>query len=396
MRILHIAPIAPYNAEWSYQENLLPKYQRKQGHEVWIVVSPFENSTSGKIDVGEGEFDLSDGVRVFRRRRTFGDNFLGKMISHTDVKDIISSFQPNLIMVHSLMTLAVFQAIRYKKQQNPECVIIQDNHLDENIGWRKNKILTGLFYGYWAIINRFSSPYVARYYGVTPWRRDFIIDRFKIDPQKTDVLIMGADMDDIDFSKREDYRKEIDIKYGTAGKFLLVTGGKIERNKKTDVLMEAIRIRNDIKLLVFGNVSEEYRADIKRSINENVIMLGWNSSHEINKLFLAADLAIFPGQHSVLWEQACACKIPCLFGYWQGMEHLNNGGNCAFLMDVSVEGLRKALEQYCYTEEYEHLLTVAQSEATDIFSYDHIARKSLEMAFKSQSDSSYGERNGYA
>ena len=66
MKILHVAPLSPYNIDWSYQDNLLPKYQRKLGHEVWVVVSPFENTSNGKADVGETDFVLDDGVHVFR------------------------------------------------------------------------------------------------------------------------------------------------------------------------------------------------------------------------------------------------------------------------------------------------------------------------------------------
>ena len=39
MRILHIAPSAPYNDYWGYQDNLLPKYHRKLGHEVTVIVT---------------------------------------------------------------------------------------------------------------------------------------------------------------------------------------------------------------------------------------------------------------------------------------------------------------------------------------------------------------------
>ena len=38
MKILHIAPNAPYNRGWGYQENLLPKYQKKLGHDVTVIV----------------------------------------------------------------------------------------------------------------------------------------------------------------------------------------------------------------------------------------------------------------------------------------------------------------------------------------------------------------------
>lgn len=43
LKIMHIAPNAPYNAGWSYQENLLPKYQAALGHDVMLVVTNLEH-----------------------------------------------------------------------------------------------------------------------------------------------------------------------------------------------------------------------------------------------------------------------------------------------------------------------------------------------------------------
>ena len=39
MKIVHIVPKAPYNDNWGYQDNLLPKYQRKMGHEVTVITT---------------------------------------------------------------------------------------------------------------------------------------------------------------------------------------------------------------------------------------------------------------------------------------------------------------------------------------------------------------------
>ena len=36
MKIVHIAPNAPYNDYWGYQDNLLPKYHKKLGHDVTV------------------------------------------------------------------------------------------------------------------------------------------------------------------------------------------------------------------------------------------------------------------------------------------------------------------------------------------------------------------------
>lgn len=379
MNILHIAPLSPYNVGWSYQDNLLPKYQRKLGHQVSVIVSPFQNTANGKEYVGEEDFELPDGVHVYRRERLFGNNFFAKALSYTYVADIIEQVKPDLIMIHSLMTLAVFEAIHYKKAVNPKCIIIQDNHLDENIGKRKTKMLTDIYYRYWALINSFAEPYVAKYYGVTPWRVDFIINRFRIKKEKTDLLIMGADMENIDFSNRKHFRDELNLRYQLEKTFLIITGGKIEKNKKIAELMQAVQGLENVKLLIFGKVSEDYVEEIEHSKNENTIMLGWLNLHEINSYLLAADMAIFPGQHSVLWEQACACKTPCLFAYWEGMEHLNNGGNSSTIQTITPAGLRNGIKKYQFTEEYDKMLRIARSDATDVYSYYSIAQKSLEM-----------------
>lgn len=378
MKILHVAPLSPYNVGWSYQDNLLPKYQRKLGHEVRVIVSTFENTSNGKKDVGEQDFVLDDGVHVYRRKRFLGNSLIGKVISFTDISDILDEFKPDFIMIHSMITLSVFQAIQYKKKKNPNCIIIHDNHLDENIGKRKNKYFTDLFYGYWAFVNRFPKKYISKYYGVTPWRRDFIVNRFKIDREKTDVLIMGADIDDIEFSKVDHLREELNAKFGLERQFVIVTGGKIEKNKKTALLMRAVGGLKNIKLLVFGTVADDYKDEIETSLNDNVIMLGWKNNKEIDDLLLAADLAFFPGQHSVLWEQACACKVPCVFAYWDGMDHLDNGGNSMFLHEISEAGIRKCIMSLYNTPEYQRMKAVAKSEATDIYSYYEVARKSIE------------------
>lgn len=383
MRILHIAPLAPYNVGWGYQENLLPKYQKKLGYEVSLIVSPFENTENGKVDVGENDFVLPDGIKVYRRRRLFGNGIVGKAISFTNIKDILYEFKPDLVMVHSLLTLSIFQVIKYKKTENNNLVIIQDNHLDENIGKKKTKLFTDIVYKYWAIINSFASKYVDRYYGVTPWRRDFIINRFGIKKEKTDVLIMGADMENIDFLQKNQVRDKVLNELSIdKNKFVICTGGKIEQNKCTHLLMEAVSTLNNVELIVFGTVADDYKKIIDEHLNGNVHMVGWKNSDEINEIYLSSDLAFFPGQHSVLWEQACACKLPCVFSYWDGMSHLDVGGNSKFISEVSVEEIRKCIETLFFTDEYKRMLEVAESKLTDVFSYEEIAKKSVEMCLQ--------------
>lgn len=49
MRIVHICLQAPYNDYWGYQDNLLPKYHRKSGHDVTVITTStiYVKTTSG-------------------------------------------------------------------------------------------------------------------------------------------------------------------------------------------------------------------------------------------------------------------------------------------------------------------------------------------------------------
>lgn len=112
--------------------------------------------------------------------------------------------------------------------------------------------------------------------------------------------------------------------------------------------------------------------------SKTVKNVGWIDSAKVYDYFFAADLVFFPGQHSVLWEQACAAKVPCVFEAWEGMDHVDNGGNSDFVKEVTAEALREKICELCYTPKYERMKQVARSEATHIYLYSKIAEKSLE------------------
>ncbi|MBQ7822076.1 MAG: glycosyltransferase, partial [Clostridia bacterium] len=226
-----------------------------------------------------------------------------------------------------------------------------------------------------------SVPYVSRVYGVTPWRKQYAEDYFRIPEDKTDVLIMGADDEKINLGQKNEIRKNIRSSYNISDNdFLIVTGGKIDKKKKIDLLMEACAGFDNVKLLVFGNVSDDIkeRFDALLESNKNIIYIGWIDADTVYDYFFAADLVFFPGQHSVLWEQACAAKVPCVFERWEGMEHVNNGGNSDFVAPVSITSIKSKISELLYTDKYFSMKGIAESDKTDIYLYSKIAEKSLD------------------
>lgn len=386
MKIVHISPNAPYNDYWGYQENLLPKYQKKLGHNVTLLITCTSHKDGQIISVPPSDYVLDDGVRVVRLPiKKFPTRWLTGIHSHMNVLTYLKQIKPDYIFFHGLVSTTIFEAIRYKKKYNPDCVIVQDNHLDYNIGHKFSTYKLKIQRAFFRMINRRSIKYVDRVYGVTPWRKTYAEDYFRIPPSKTDVLIMGADDEKIDFANRNIIRNRIRELYGISeNDFLITTGGKLDARKNVEVLMQAAGELSDVKLLVFGQVDESIRESFDALLNKykNIIYIGWIDSDKVYDYFFASDLVFFPGQHSVLWEQACAAKIPCVFPNWEGMEHVNNGGNSILLDDVSLNGVTECIKSLRFTDLYDNMNRIAKSENTDIYMYSKIAERSLECCDK--------------
>lgn len=383
MKILHIAPNAPYNDYWGYQDNLLPKYHKKLGHSVTIITTNTMHKDNKIIEVNCADYILNDGVRVIRlaKRKYFHHIITNLNARLFGISKYLEEIKPDFIFFHGLVSTTIYDVIKYKKKY-PDCIIVQDNHLDYNIGSKSKTFREKIIREFYRYINKKSIPYIECIYGVTPWRKKYAEDYFKISKEKTDVLIMGADDEKIDFKNKNHLRENIRKKYNISNKdFLIVTGGKIDKKKKIHYLMEACSGIKNVKLLIFGQVHDDVKRQFKDLLekNNNIIYIGWIASDKVYEYFFAADLVFFPGQHSVLWEQACASKVPCVFERWEGMEHVNNGGNSDFLSQVNVQTIKKKIQELFFTEKYFQMKKIALSNATDIYLYSNIARKSLEI-----------------
>lgn len=381
MKIVHIAPSAPYNDYWGYQDNLLPKYQKKLGHDVTIITTNTIHKAGEIIEVDSADYVLNDGVRVIRlARKQYIHPILTNLNSRLDIKKYLNEISPAFIFFHGLVSTTIYDVIQYKKR-HPNCVIVQDNHLDYNIGrssttWKDRAIR--LFYRH---INRKSIPYVSRVYGVTPWRKTYAEEYFNIPKCKTDVLLMGADDENINYLHRKKIRSKIRDNHNIAGSdFLIVTGGKIDAKKNIHRLMGACAGMDGVKLLIFGELDDDIREEFDRlcTISANILYVGWIAAEKVYDYFFAADLVFFPGRHSVLWEQACASKTPCVFYKWDEMNHVNNGGNSDFIYSANEITIRQKITELKFTSKYYAMKMVAESEATDIYLYSNIAKKSLE------------------
>ncbi len=226
------------------------------------------------------------------------------------------------------------------------------------------------------------APYTRKFYGVLPARVDFLQSIYKLPREKVELLVMGADDEKVNEVYTENVAQSIREKHGIKNDdFLIISGGKIDNNKlQTLLLMEAVNDINipNLKLIVFGSVIPELKAKFNSLLSEKVKYIGWIPSDDTYKYFSASNLIVFPGLHSVYWEQAVGLGKPCVFRHMEGFTHIDLGGNCKFLYDDSVDEIKKVIFEIIDDYElYEQMVSIAMSKGMEVFSYNKIAQKSI-------------------
>jgi hypothetical protein len=134
-------------------------------------------------------------------------------------------------------------------------------------------------------------------------------------------------------------------------------------------------------LIVFGQANPDVQAELDRiEVHPHVHMLGWNPANEIYRAFWAGDLALFPGTHSVLWEEAIGHGMGAVFHRWPGMDHLDIGGNARIIEDAKPETLDRLLDELTAdgAAEIRRLGAAAAEKGPRMFAFSAIAAKAIE------------------
>lgn len=194
---------------------------------------------------------------------------------------------------------------------------------------------------------------------------------------------MGADDEKVEAALNPEVRKEIRDKYGISDDdFLIITGGKIDNFKKQILyLMEAVnKLQNEkVKLIVFGSVIPELKEKVEGLASPYTQYIGWVQSDQTDKYYAASDLVVFPGRHSVFWEQVAGLGKPMLCKAWDGTKHIDFGGNVIFLEKDSEEEMLQVIKGLIDDKaKYMHMKMIAEKKGHRFFSYLDIARRSIE------------------
>ena len=386
MKVVHICLTGGYTEGFFYQENYLIKYQARMGHDVTLITTRYCWEKGKWVQCQEPDYRNRDNVEIIRIPYKYKipyklNTYIGR---YAGLYDALERLNPEFIFVHNCQFLYMDQIAKYK-QKHREVRVVVDNHADFSNSARNWVSLNILYKIYWRRNAKKIKDYAERFYGVLPARVDWLTDIYGLPKEKCELLVMGADDDVVEQARSEQSRCSFRKKHGIqADDFLIVSGGKIDSFKRqTLLLMEAVHgIQNDkLKLIIFGSVQEDIKQKFEALCDgKKVQYIGWAKGDQSYEFMGAADLIVFPGRHSVYWEQAAGLGIPMLCKYWKGTTHVDLGGNVLFLKEDSVEEIQSKIQRILDNpEEYEHMLNIAQERGKDAFSYREIARKSLQI-----------------
>jgi 1,2-diacylglycerol 3-alpha-glucosyltransferase len=382
MKILHTCLAAFYIDNYGYQENVLPKMHKRQGHDVQILAST-ETYLKGNVMsyLEPSVYYNEDQIKVTRISyvKVFNHFVSRKLRFYIGIDKNLKEFAPDIIFIHDIQFLGIFQIVKYLKK-NPGVIVYADGHADftnSGTNFLSKYILHGFIYKICALK---IDKYVHKFYGTLPCRVDFFKNFYRVSKDKVELLVMGVDDDLIQFD-REKNRHELFLKNQINNDdFVIISGGKIDKKKNIHYLIDAVSELNNsrIKLILFGIFDKEVECLVKNKLShKSIIFLGWLNNIQVHRYLAAAHLCVFPGKHSVLWEQSAGIGIPGMYKKIKGHEHIDLGGNCILLENGDKEEIKINLNNIISNRNIYNELLYNSKRHTSVFSYYDISCRAI-------------------
>lgn len=364
---------------------MLPKFHKKLGYDVEIIASTVSFDEHGNgCNVEPRSYFNEYGIKVTRLpyKKTIPAKVGRTLRIYDGFYSALDNSSPDIIFVHGCQFLDIKSLVKYLKLHKSKVFV--DNHADFSnsaTNWVSKNILHRFIWKKcaWCI-----EPYTSKFYGVLPARVDFLKNIYKLPSNKCELLVMGADDELVKKAKESGAREKIRLKYGIkAEDFLIMTGGKIDPWKtQTLLLMQAVKNidRDNIRLIVFGSVTQEL-SDQVHSLADGVKIqyIGWVNSQDTYDYFEAADLVVFPGRHSVMWEQVTGQGKPMIVKDWPGTHHIDLGENVIYLTKDSVEEIQEKIEIVLNNpDKLSGMSQIAEKKGMLFFSYANISKRAIE------------------
>jgi glycosyltransferase involved in cell wall biosynthesis len=319
MRILQIKNF--FKPALGYQAVFLSRELQRLGHEVIVITS--NRSIRSTRSLASVPGDLS---AVHAVGRTFEDGLdvirlpvLFEMASRPwliGLEKTVRELQPDAVHAHNFVELTTLRLVLLKLFHRLPARLVIDDHMYPSISKNKLRRLYRLTKLYSPLARQAADAIVA----VSPTTVRFMIDNYGLRREDISVIPLAADarLFRFDAQARAEVRDVLSIP-GDA--FVVIYTGKLVVYKHVHLLVDAfLRLAQqyaNVLLILVGFHDEAYVQSIKQRIvttsaSERVRWLPGVPNRELYRHFSAADVAVWPAEHTISILEAMACALPVI------------------------------------------------------------------------------------
>jgi glycosyltransferase involved in cell wall biosynthesis len=335
MKILHLMLSCFYIDNFNYQENILPRINKKMGHEVKIIAST-ETFINGKLGYLESsKYYNEDNIEVVRLnyKKLLPRYFMRKIRAYKGLYKEIDKFRPNIILSHGLAFNDIKTVVKYKKK-NPEVKLYLDSHEESQnsaLNFISNNFLHKFLYRSY-LKNVYN--YVEKIFYLSPDCKRFVMEKYKVPAEKLEYWPLGGEI--IKLSVKEKNKEEI-VKQLNIGhnKIIFTHSGKFDKPKRTE---ELLRVFSQVKddrfiMIVAGIFLEDVKLNVQKIIDmdSRIIYVGWKKGDELIKILCATDIYCQPGSVSATLQNSLCCGCTVMAYPHEGYKIFLNEESCFYV-----------------------------------------------------------------
>ena len=343
MKILHCCLSCFYIDGFGYQENILPKINHLDGHDVLIIAST-ETFINGKIGYLEpSKYVTKYGVPIIRLPyKKYIPHFIGKKLRiFPDFNHELNKFKPDVILFHGTCGYEI-QTVASYKSINSNVVFYVDCHeafYNSAKNWLSKNVLHKMLYKRWL---RKSLNQIDKVFYIGLGEKKYLQDMMNINEELMEYYPLGGEL--IRLTEKNIYTEEIRNKYDLRNEIIFFHSGKINRKKKTIELINSFRKidSNNCKLIISGTIEPDLEKEFYElvSCDSRVIFVQWLNSKDLRKHLAAADLYLQPGSPSATLQNALCVGTPVMAykaDYYELL--INDGAGFSIENDNDIEVL---------------------------------------------------------
>ncbi len=328
MKIAHVCLVgAGYNDGWGYQENMLARYNVKNGHEVSVITTQFVRDQVGElVKIDKTRYIDEFSCNIYRLPLKKKSRPQSRFRLFLNLKKVLSEINPDIIFVHNFQFLDIFKIIEYVKEKKIKLYV--DSHTDRNNSgrnWFSLNILHGIIYKFFM---KRILKYALKVYYLSEETKDFLTDIYKVPITFLEFFPLGGIV--ISKETKSSYKQEIREKLNVGdSEILLCHSGKMNKDKKTLEIIKSFSAINDsrFRLIIIGKFTEDIKKEAMLEISKDtrIKFLGWKNTDELYKYIAASDLYLQPGSQSATMQSALCLGTPVMVNNTKSYKVFNKG-----------------------------------------------------------------------